>query len=322
MHSSREGSEMSGRACGQIESKVFPGPFVRVRGRLSRKYEVEWSPALRTERGPGETGRDRTAARQDQYTIDFLDYTGKVLESGPAALRFFAKDQETAKFIARLLYNDHTDSLRLRRGERVLSRHSVPTDRPCFTLLSPGEDACIDGSGVLHLRWCPHDSQYPMTFYVRYSHDAGKTWVRPGVNLRAHDYYLDLREMAGGKRCVVQVLATNGYRTSYVQTRYFEVPVKPPEILLGDAGGPVLFAQGFSREGGPIPGDNLVWLIDGIIVTEQAATRRGGSLDVRTLPLGTYQISIQVTDQAGRQRVQLLGTYDSSTGLRIGPAPL
>jgi hypothetical protein len=229
---------------------------------------------------------------------------------------FFAKDQQTAGFGARLPYNDHTQTVRLRRGERELSCLSVPTDRPCFTLLHPGEDACIDPDGVLHIRWCPHESEYPQTFFVRYTHN-GMDWIRPGVNLRGNDYYLDLREMPGGKRCVVQVLSTNGYRTSYVQTRHFEVPVKPPDLLVGKAAGPVLFAQGFSRQEGPIGGDGVVWLID-----DGSATLRGGSLDVRTLAPGVHKVSVLVSDESGRQRISLLGRYDSTTGLRIDPLPL
>ena len=77
-----------------------------------------------------------------------------------------------------------------------------------------------------------------------------RDWARPGVNLRANDYYLDLREMPGSKRCRVEVIATNGYRTSYAATRHFGVPTKPPELLLEDNEGPVLFAQGFSRDHG------------------------------------------------------------------------
>jgi hypothetical protein len=95
---------------------------------------------------------------------------------------------------------------------------------------------------------------------------------------------------------VVQVLATNGYRTSYVQTRYFEVPVKPPEVLVGEAAGPVLFAQGFSLQDGALSGDNVVWLIDG------GSSRSGGSLDVRTLGPGIHQVSVRVRDFAGGQR--------------------
>jgi hypothetical protein len=306
-----------------IESKAFPGQFVRIRGRVSREYQVQWSPGLRTEKGPVFNRREAAVGRQDQYAVDFLDYGGAVLESGLTEPYFFAKEQNTAAFVARLLYHDQTQTVRLRRGERELGRRSVPTGRPCFTLLHPGEDACINGSGVLHLQWCPHDSEHPMTFFVRYSHNE-RDWLRPGVNLPGNEYYLDLREMPGGKRCVVQVLATNGYRTSYVQTRYFEVPVKPPDLLLGETTGPVLFAQGFSREEGPITGENVVWLID-----DGSITRRGGSLDVRTLdagvPLdaGVHRVSVSVSDQTGRQTTNLVGSYDSTTGLRVvGPSPL
>jgi hypothetical protein len=254
--------------------------------------------------------------RQNQYAVDFLDYTGKALESARVNVHFFAREQRAATFIARLPYNEHTQTIQVRYGERVLGQLSVPTDRPCFSLLSPGEDACINGSGVLHLHWCTHDSEHATTFFVRYSHN-GKDWLRPGVNLKGNEYYLDLREMPGCKRCVVQVLGTNGYRTSYVQTRAFEVPVKPPELLLGDATGPMLFAQGFSREAGPIASDELVWIID-----NGRAIRRGGLLDVRTLDAGVHRIAIQITDQAGCQRTEVLGSYDSTTGLRVNPNPL
>ena len=307
-----------------IESKEFRAPFVRVRGRFSREWQVQWSPCLRTEKGPREvqaknpglqarleTRPKAVVKPEGQYSVDFLDYKGNVLHTGPTEPRFFAKDQQWATFGARLPYHQQTQIVRLRRGERELGVMRVPTDRPCFTLLHPGEDACIDGSGVLHLRWCAHDTDHPLTFFVRYSHN-GRTWCRPGVNLRASNYYLDLREMPGGERCVVQVLATNGYRTSYVETRHFEVPAKLPEIFLGETGGPVLFAQGFSREHGPIAGQDVAWLIeDGTVV------QHGGTLDVRSLAAGIHRVNVKVSDPGGKDRTLLVGTYDSATGLPV-----
>jgi hypothetical protein len=183
---------------------------------------------------------------EDQFAIDFLDYRGIVLHSGLTRPHFFSKDQEWATFTSRLQYHEQTQAVRLRLGELELSLLRVLTDRPCFTLLHPGEDSCIDGSGVLHLKWFGHNCAHSMTFFVRYSHN-GCDWLRPGVNIRTNDYYLDLRDMPGGERCVVQVIATNGYRTSYVETRPFEVPTKPIEILLGETRGPVLFVQGYAR---------------------------------------------------------------------------
>lgn len=325
-----------------IESREFPAPFVRVRGRLSRTGEVRWSPCLRTQKGgfapKGRKGLENEKVDEkdpstmlnpeNQYTIDFLDYCGNVLVSKTTEPLFFAKNQEWATFVARLPYHDQTQAVRLRQGAKELGVLCVPVDTPCFTLLCPGKDSCIDGCGILHLRWARHCSLHPLTFFVRYSHN-GCDWVRPGVNLCTNDYYLDLRQMPGGERCCVQVIATNGYRTSYVQTRHFEVPVKPPEILLGDTSGPVLFAQGFSLEHGPIVDDNIKWLID-----DGAVVQHGGTLDVRKLAssiptaLGaemmssTHRICVQVCDPDGAKRIAVLGTYDLGTGLSISPAPL
>jgi len=247
--------------------------------------------------------------------VDFLDYQGKVLESLPTVPHFLAKDQEWATFVARLPYHSATQSMRLRFGEREISVLPVPTDRPFFSLLHPGEDSFIDGRGVLALHWCGHDDEHPMTFFVRYSHD-GRDWLRPGVNLRTNDFYLDLREMPGGARCAVQVLATNGYRTSYVQTRHFEVPRKPPEVFLGETDGPVLFVQGFSRENGPITGEQIAWLD-----RDGNAIRRGGTLDVRSLPPGVHRLSVMVQDAGAVQTTELIGIYDAPSGRRLPSSP-
>jgi hypothetical protein len=310
-----------------IESEEFPGRFVRVRGRLTRSGEVTWSPCLRTEKGPREPrsrtrGDDRFAklatealtAKQGTHTVVFLDYRNQVLESGTVTPEFFAQNQDQATFEIRLPYHPNTQAVTLRIGDEELGRLDVPTDRPFFTLLRPTEDTFIDPTGVLHLHWAGHDSEHPMTFFVRYSHN-GRDWLRPGVNLHTNDYYLDLREMPGGKRCIVEVIATNGYRTSYARTRHFEVPEKPPELLLGENEGPVLFAQGFSREDGPITRDNIAWLAGGEVC------QTGGTLDVRALPAGAQEISVRVTAPNGREAIAVVGTYDPKTGIRTGPPP-
>jgi len=309
------------------ESKEFRAPFVRVRGRLSRTGEIQWNPSLRTEKGIYDKQSDdplkndsnidnSVVSRKARFTVDFLDYTGRILLSGYTKPYFFSIDQEWAKFTARLPYHEQTQAIQLRVGERILGMLRVPTDRPCFTLLNPREDSCIDGSGVLHLRWSGHNSEYPITFFVRYSHN-GIDWYRPGVNLHTNDYYLDLRDMPGGERCVIQVIATNGYRTSYIQTRHFQVPTKSIEILLGENKGPVLFAQGYSREHGPIVGEGITWMMDdGVVI------KHGGTLDVRTLTEGVHRISIQLRDTLGKQLIKQIGTYNSRTGLLVDSNPL
>jgi len=310
-----------------IESEEFPGPYVRIRGRVTRSGEVTWSPCLRTEKTPPEQRRRARPAAGDRFaklaaealavkrgtqTVAFLDYRGQVLESGTVTPDFFAQDQDQATFVIRLPYHPHTQAVVLRSGDKELGRLDVPTDRPFFTLLRPTADTFIDPTGVLHLHWAGHDSEHPLTFFVRYSHNE-RDWLRPGVNLHSNDYYVDLREMPGGKRCVVEVIATNGYRTSYARTQHFEVPQKPPELLMGANEGPILFAQGFSREHGPITSEDIAWLADGEVC------QTGGTLDVRALSSGIQEISVRATAPDGRESIAAVGSYDTKTGVRAGP---
>jgi hypothetical protein len=307
-----------------IESEEFPGPMVRVRGRLSRSGEVSWSPCLRTYKGwrmseGGDESRSESAEEtslggEGRHVVVFLDYRGEIVARRLVSPRFSASEQEWATFAARIPYRPETQAVALLAGERELGRLDVPTDRPFFTLLRPTEDEFIDPNGVLHLHWAGHDSEHPMTFFVRYSHN-GRDWLRPGVNLHCNDYYLDLREMPGGKRCRAEVIATNGYRTSYACTRHFEVPEKPVEVLLGENDGPLLFVQGFSREHGPITDRGIEWLVRGEVV------RTGGTLDARTIPAGTHEIRARLTAPDGREAIALVGSYDAKTGIRTGPPP-
>ena len=315
------------------ESCEFPAPFIRVRGRVSRKGQVQWSPCIRTFKGPKQMERDQAAVPRSHvlpspagaiattaaatvkpvFTVGLLDYRSEPLATTVTEPAFLAKDQEWATFVARLRYQPQTQSVVLSVNERVLDRMEVPTDRPYFTLLHPNEDDFIDPSGVLRLHWADHGCREQLTYFVRYSHN-GDDWLRPGVSLRCNDYYLDLRDMPGGRRCVVQVIATNGYRTSYVQTRRFDVKEKVPEVLLGRTDGPVLFAQGFSRQHGPITGESITWLSD-----ESAEVGRGGSFDIRTLRAGSHKVSVAVRDDAGLVCVELVGLYDPAVGKIFAP---
>lgn len=310
-----------------VESCEFPAPYVRVRGRVSREMHVQWTPCIRTFKGPKKEEPDpapapaggappgsvrsttqAAVAPKPVFSVGFLDYRGNPLVSTVTEPHFLAKDQEWGTFVVRLPYDAATQSVVLTVNERVVGRMDVPTDRPYFSLLHPNEDDYIDPAGVLHLHWADHECRQPLTYFVRYSHN-GEDWLRPGVNLHDNDFYLDLREMPGGPRCVAQVIATNGYRTSYVQTRRFDVTLKAPEVFLGPADGPVLWAQGFSRQHGPITGESIVWRTgDG---TEAG---RGGSFDVRTLPAGRHAVSVAVVDPDGRERGELAGLYDPAIG--------
>ncbi|MGW7243801.1 hypothetical protein [Streptomyces sp. NPDC054804] len=196
----------------------------------------------------------------------------------------------------------------------------VPPRPPHFVLLTPTARPQIDTAGVLHLRWQQlggeHEADPPAAFVVRFSHADGTVVLRPGVSLIGDSYDLDLRDLPGHYQCLVQVIATNGYHTSYVQPPSFPLPVRPPRLLPADTDGPVLHVHGHSPQHGPLTGAALTWQVDGSLTS-----LTGGSLDVRTPGAGTHALAVTATDPDGLTVTQQLGPYNGITGLRMQPQP-
>lgn len=297
-------------------SMPFPGPFVRVRGSLSASGAVSWSPALRTATEPPPT----PAATGQGYEVTFESATGEVLARTATEPRFHSTAQPEATFTARLPYREQTRRIVLRLNGTELGALEVPPAPPRFILLTPTARPQIDTAGILHLRWQQlggeHEADPPATFFVRFSHADGAVVLRPGVSLTGDSYDLDLRELPGDHECLVQVIATNGYHTSYVQTPPFPLPPRPPRLLLADTEGPLLHVQGHSPQHGALTDAALTWQTDG-----SPSSVTGGSLDARTLGPGTHQLAVTATDPDGLTVTEQLGPYDGTTGLRVPPRP-
>ncbi|MEU1599169.1 fibronectin type III domain-containing protein [Streptomyces sp. NPDC005708] len=302
-------------------SRPFPGPYVRIRGRLSRSGSVRFSPAVRTFTAPPPQQLKATdAAAAPAYTVSLEDHAGHVLATVPTDPVFWSAEFDSALFSARLPYQARTHRIVLRRDGTELGALVVPPNPPHFVLTHGDALHEIDTEGVLHLRWRPvgdGPGTSPATYYVRFTNAAGTIAQWVGVNLTDTSFDLDLRGLPGDDRCLVQVIATNGFHTSYVQTPQFALTKRPPRILLGTTDGPLLYAQGTSPQHGALTGTAITWLVDGA-----PTTTGGGSLDVRTLTRGTHTIAVHVTDPDGLNTSQSLGRYDGASGLRLPPSPV
>ena len=225
-----------------IESRPFGAPYVRIRGRISRGGEVQFSPCVRTFHA-GRSGSQPSAEPEDkiehpsprlQYRVAIEDGKDRALESGYFPAKFGAVTREWTRFVVRLPYRATAKRITVYRENSRLGALSFPSHAPEFTLLHPTTARSIDPSNCLELDWRPEgrSATEELTYFVRYSPD-GKRWCRPAVNLTGLRCCVDLRLMEGGERCRVQVLATNGYHTSYVETPTFAMPEKPIRILTG-----------------------------------------------------------------------------------------
>jgi hypothetical protein len=292
-------------------SSPFPSPYVRVRGRISRSYEVEWHYCVPTFKPPKAIHPGNTAS----YKLTSLDGAGAALVEADVEVIFQAADQERATFVLRLPYRPEAARITLSKEGRTLSEYVLPGERPMFELevIGTGPEAT---ASTLRLRWRRPAGAAgpPLNYLVRYSPDSIQ-WYRPGVNLRGDGYDLEFGEMPGSTACRIQVIATNGYHADYVELPPVTVPEKPPEVMLVDDRGPLLNAQGSSREHGPITGQGIEWWAGG------ARVGVGGLFPVKTLGNGIHEISVRVIDRAGQSSTRVVGRYQGESGAKVSPRP-
>jgi hypothetical protein len=125
-----------------IKSQAFEAPYIRIRGRISRREEVRFSPCVRTFRSGRVDSRVATkpkekVERRDNhlpYRLTIEDAGGKILENEYFGVKFRASTREWTRFVARLPY--HAPAKRVavvpgaRSGVRAPTSDNRTLDRP------------------------------------------------------------------------------------------------------------------------------------------------------------------------------------------------
>jgi hypothetical protein len=207
-----------------INSQPFPGPYVRVRGRIVSGTNVEWDKALRSFRAPRLVVW--VLGNEPEFFLRLLNQGGAVLEQAPVwPLRDSDVSSDLRVFSQRMRYQDKATRIALVRAGTEIGSYDIPPEEPRFNLVHPAELALIRARSVLTVKWqqpIQLTRRDPVTVYhARFSPDGGIHWYRFAVNLREYEVPVDLASMPSGGACCVQVLGTNGYHTSYVETPHF-----------------------------------------------------------------------------------------------------
>jgi hypothetical protein len=116
----------------------------------------------------------------------------------------------------------------------------------------------------------------PITYLVRYSNDDGETWRALDADLSEPRLVTDLDTLPGGERCIFQVAASAGIRTTIVETEPLAVDIKPrrpyivspqPNASFREGDSVVLGGVGLSPDFGTATVEETVWTsnIDGFI---------------------------------------------------------
>jgi hypothetical protein len=142
-----------------------------------------------------------------------------------------------------------------------------------------------------------------ITYLVRYSNDGGATWRAIAAGLTEPSLATDLDTLPGGERCILQVVASAGIRTTTVETEPFAVEVKPrrayivspdPDAFFREGDSVVLGGLGFSPDFGTATFEETVW-------TSNIAGFIGSGFEVitHTLARGVHMVRLGVADGLG-----------------------
>lgn len=144
----------------------------------------------------------------------------------------------------------------------------------------------------------------PVHYILRYSSDNGSTWRAVAADLTTTSHVVDLDMLAGGDKCVFQVIASAGIRSSTATTPPMKLARKPrqPYILQPEAAKLtikageelVLLGGGFSPEFESTDFDDVTWSSnkDGVLGI-------GYQVITRSLSVGHHTISLSFPDGLG-----------------------
>jgi hypothetical protein len=210
---------------------------------------------------------------------------------------------------------DNATAIRFLKGDVILGVHDIEADGPSLSTLKIS--TVSEGKQLTRLTWTGALGQEDVTYVVRYSNNAGKTWRVVGANITKNEFECSGRRLAGGESCVWQVLATSGIRTVCKESKPVALPRKPRTAVILSSpdnsneavkirNGDVSFlGAAFSPDTGLSAADDNVWTsnLDGFL---------GAGFEVQTSQLspGWHLITLTAPDGLG-------GTATTSAQLRV-----
>jgi hypothetical protein len=188
--------------------------------RVERDGRVDVRPSFHLPSRPRPPDRDPVA----DVACELLDARGAVLHFRRCRLRGAHVDPDGphVDFREALPWFDEIAAIRFLRNREVLHVHQVEESAPTVEL--PAAELRYSDKPVT-LSWAGRHPDRNLTYLVRYSCDDGQTWRLVAANLSQAECRLRQRRLPGGERCLVQVVASSGIRTSVTQSKSFAAPL-------------------------------------------------------------------------------------------------
>jgi hypothetical protein len=249
------------------------------------------------------------------YFVELHDREGRILE----AERIYNKDFHTSfdsahiDFSISLPWQTEAAWVVFKREDQVLHSVEVEETTPEVQLDAPFGGRTMTGQQTVS--WSVSGSDDSMSYILRYSNDERHTWRAVATGIMVREWTLDFDDLPGGDKCMIQVLASAGFRTGKATSEPFIVTCKPrkPSIISPSNGENVIegdsvhfFGFAHSPEGSAEP-EALTWSsnIDGFLGS-------GPENVIHTLSVGHHRITLSTDDGCG-------GEASTSINLTVQP---
>jgi hypothetical protein len=248
-----------------------------------------------------------------ETSCELLDRDGEVLEFHPCGQGDPHQDSDGPylDFHEAVPWVTGASSIRFLRNGDVVHVHEIEKTPPDVEFRGPKFQYRAERTSV---EWTGRHPERELTYMLRYSHDGGQTWRALSANRHDTTWPVYPHLLPGGDRCLFQVVASSGIRTSVAESEPFAAPMKPRIASIlplepGDEvpeGEPVLLRGGaYSPDFGLGDMDDTVWSssLDGIL-------GRGLELVAEHLSAGRHDITLAVFDGMG-------GTARAGVSVRV-----
>jgi len=242
---------------------------------------------------------------------ELLDADGEVLVFHRCRLRGSHVDPDGPHidFHEPILWMNEAVAIRfLRKGEEL---HVHPIEAAAPTVRMTDNGVRESGTPTM-VRW---DSSHPtaaVKHLIRHSADNGETWRVVAANVSRDGWRP--RQLPGGERCLFQVVATSGIRTSVASTEAFAAPRRPRRavILSPSANAETQSTKSVHLRGGAFSSDFGLGAMEDVAWTSSLAGVLGTGFEVFVprLAAGTHVITVTVPDGEG-------GVTTASTLLKV-----
>jgi hypothetical protein len=249
------------------------------------------------------------------FGIELRDGYGRPVESQRVYLRDVYRDLDTAylDFFKPIRFDADAVTLAVTCGvpgscdQKDLLTIEIPKDAPEVHIIAPKPTEEL--SGRVRLAWEARDGGKALSYLVRYSHDGGNGYRAISPAISATELVVDLDRLPSGDQCILQVLATEGIRTSETHTPPFRTHRKAPELVIASPTDGAVFERGdvvtfigdcFSPDTGSIASKSLVWRSD-----KAGKLGSGHQLRLRSLAPGRHRISLSATEATDAVSIEI-----------------